>query len=138
MEAVEGSELVHEASGFIERIDYYLGSGMVADRHRGAREHYIQRWLFRVDGHRCKAHRSLLADLIKHQKLINTPKINSGMIRTFVETAVTQTYGRPLHQSLREWSWGSGPSVDRLGQIDNDYDQDVEGGSSMLEVFLNF
>jgi hypothetical protein len=106
VEAVEGSELVYEASELIERIDYYLGSGMVTDRHRGAREHYIQRWLFRVDGHRCKAHASVLTDLIKDRRLIKTPKISSGIVRTFVETAVNQTLGRPLHQSLQEWSWG--------------------------------
>ena len=80
-----------------------------------------------VDDHRCEAHGSVLADLIKDRRLIKTPKINSGMIRTFVETAVTQTFGPPLHQSLREWSWKSGPSVDRWGQVDNYIcDQGVE------------
>ena len=126
-EAVEGNDLVQKASGLIERVDYYLGGGKVTDRQRVARERYTQRWLYRIDGHRCEAHGSVLADLIKDRRLIKSPKINSGMIRTFVETAVNQTFGRPLHQSLREWSWGSGPSVDRLGQVDNYiYDQDVE------------
>jgi hypothetical protein len=118
-EAVEGNDLVLDASGLIDRVDHYLGGGKVTDRQRVTRERYIERWLYRVDGHRCEAHGSALADLIKDRRLIKPPKINTGMIRTFVETAVNQTLGRPLNQSLRDWSWKSGPSVDRWGQVDN-------------------
>ncbi|MDP2167689.1 MAG: hypothetical protein Q8J64_05075 [Thermodesulfovibrionales bacterium] len=63
-EALRGNDLVDDADSLIEKVDYYLKGGRPTEEMMRARQEYILRWLYRVDGNRCLEAARALAGLL--------------------------------------------------------------------------
>ena len=118
-EAVLGNDLARDAQTLIHRLDYYLGGGSLPPEQQKARDTYIRRWFYRVDGQRTRAHAGALADLVKSKRVIRRPRLDLPALKSAVGVGVNRAIGRSVYAPLRFWkAWRSGNS-DGLGQVDN-------------------
>jgi surface carbohydrate biosynthesis protein len=113
-EAVGGNDLVRDAKGLIERIDYYLNGGQATAAQCQAREDYIRRWLYKVDGFRCRAHAEAIAQLIDERRPIKVRATDLNGFLAFAKAKAKTVLG----SFYRSHDLQDGISVDHIGQVD--------------------
>ena len=113
-EAALGHDHVRDTETLVARVDHYLNGGAPTPEQLNARERYIARWLYRVDGQRCAAHAHHLAALAGRAS-VRKPALHHRA-RVLARRALTRTFGDPWGAERGLFDRGS--QEDQLGQVD--------------------
>jgi len=117
-EAVPGNDLVTTAQGLIKRVNFFLAGGRHTPEQYKAREEYIKKWLYKVDGKRAYENAASIAALAGAKRRIKRPAFSRKNFRLYAKTAATRLLGGRPRESLEFLLSGRKSKVDRIGHVD--------------------
>jgi surface carbohydrate biosynthesis protein len=117
-EAVPGCDLVQRLDSLVERVDYYLAGGRPTAEQYEARERYITRWLYKVDGLRCQEYGRELMTLVGQRGRISRPAFSRQNIPLYSKAFATKLLGENAGTRLRFWKRQGDGKTDKIGQVD--------------------
>jgi surface carbohydrate biosynthesis protein len=117
-EAVPGCDLVHDLDSLLERIDYYLDGGKPTDEQYKARERYIARWLYKVDGMRCQEYGKVLASFLGQRTRIKPLAFSRPNLPIYAKGIITKLLGEHAGTKMRFWIRSGKDNTDKIGQVD--------------------
>ncbi|MBI5725993.1 MAG: hypothetical protein HZA50_18685 [Planctomycetes bacterium] len=127
-ESMDGNDVVTRGEDLIERVDYCLGGGGPSRQQLDARQRYIARWLFKVDGDRCREHAKILAEFLGRGGRVGEFPFDGITVRRRIRWKINRFLGRSAGRPLLPGR-GDGPAkVDWIGQVDKIVSQeDIDG-----------
>lgn len=116
-EAVDGNDLVEDERTLVDRIDHYLQGGAPTAAQMAARQRYIQRWLYKVDGYRSMEYARVLTGLLNPGSRIGMPAFNVSNLR-LTSRAYAAVLWRSYRKALGLVAGNGRAQVDKIGQVD--------------------
>jgi len=135
-EAVPGNDLVTDGPGLIGRVNFFLAGGKHTPAQYKAREEYIEKWLYRVDGKRAHATAAAIARLLGAKRRIKRPALVMKNLKLYTKTAATRLLGGTPREKLKSLFSGRKSTVDRIGHVDKTITpHDVRTWSAKMRPF---
>ena len=115
-EHASGSDVVEDYDGLLNRVLYYLNGGSIPEDILSAREEFIKKWCYKVDGKSSLRFVEEVDSFLKNKlNSVKAAKLTFKKIKSYIIVFLMEAFDFKIHD-LRVY--GLRGNVDKLGRVD--------------------
>ncbi len=115
-EHASGSDVVGSYDELLDRVLYYLNGGSIPENILSAREEFIKRWCYKVDGQSSLRFVEEIDSFLKNKsESVEPVKLSFKKIKSYIIVFLMEVFDFKIHDLRVYGLWGK---VDKLGRVD--------------------